>query len=223
MWFSNVIIVVVFLTSSVFAAEIKSLKGFDFYAAPSFGFTSGSYEAGSVDKGDFSAAQYGLRLGFKMGSILLGGGFTMMAPLVSSKGDNLSSADQIKYAMKNSKSGGSLGFDLGYYTDRVVIWGTYYPLHGLDGEGYEGITKYENKYRGTAFSAEINLRVWKRFYVGVSGLQQEFDEYSTTNTTAPAENEKLNPKISAVTYGVTISYLLPFSELEKVGTWFPKK
>ena len=83
MWFSNAVVVVVFLTSSVFAAEMKSLTTFDFYAAPSFGFTSGSYEAGSVDKGDFSAAHYGLRLGFKLGPLLLGGGFSMMTPWVS--------------------------------------------------------------------------------------------------------------------------------------------
>ena len=148
----------------------------------------------------------------------------MMTPWVSrSSSSNLSATDQVKYSMKNAQSGGSLGFDLGFYTDRVVIWGTYYPVNGLETEGYEGITKYKNTYRGEAYSAEINFRVWNRLYFGIFGLQQEFDNYSSTNTTSPAESQKLDPKVSAVTYGLNISYLLPFSELEKIGSWFPKK
>lgn len=210
---------------SAFSAsgDIKPLETFDFYAAPLFGVSSGSFAAGSVDEGTSYGAHYAGRLGFKVGPILLGGEFNMINMTRSSdKKNSATTANLIKYSMDNSSGTiRSVGINLGFYTDRIVVWANYYPSTTLE-TTYTTIKKdSDNSYNGTAYSVELNVRVWDRIYVGAFGSQTSFSTYSTNHSSGKVTDASLDPGLKYTYYGLTVSYLLPFSELKNISKYFP--
>ncbi|MBX2993683.1 MAG: hypothetical protein KF681_02645 [Bdellovibrionaceae bacterium] len=210
------------LTSVAFAAEPKGLPTFDFYAAPLVGVSSGKYEAtGKVD-GDTMGYHLGARVGVKLGPVLLGGEFNTTKMLRSAGTQASAQADQIKYTRSEDMTITMAGLNLGLMTDRVVLWGNYYPASGIDIEFTEAGTKYKNEYKGPSSSVDLNFRIWNQLYFGLFASQSEMKKYSTNHSSGQVKDADLDPSFTVKSYGITISYLIPFSELGKLSKAFPQ-
>lgn len=203
------------------SSSIKPLETFDFYAAPMIGLVSGNYTAGDVDKGSLTGFQYGARLGVKLGTFLLGGEIGSIENIRSSKSSNMKAADEIKYARNKSGPIANLGINLGLDLDRVALWANYYPVSSFNAQYDNAGTKYDNSYSGSAYSAEINFRVWDRLYLGLAAYQFEYSQYTSKSSASSVVDADLDPKLKTTAYGLTISYLFPFSELKKLPQIFP--
>lgn len=215
-------IISMILTSTASAAELKGLPTFDFYAAPLVGVSSGKYEATGKLDGDTMGYHLGARLGVKLGPVLLGGEFNTTKMLRSAGTQPSAQADQIKYTRSEDLTITMVGVNLGLMSDRVVLWGNYYPGTGIDIEFSDVGTKYKNEYKGASSSVDLNFRVWNQLYFGLFASEAEMKKYSTNHSSGQVVDGDLDPTLKIKSYGFTISYLIPFSELGKLSKAFPQ-
>lgn len=219
--FRTMLCCLLFSSPNVFAAsDMKPLEKFDIYAAPLVGLTTGTFKADDSVEGTQSSFQLGARAGFKLGPVLLGGEFGAVYSVRDSKGE-ISDANSEKYASDKGTTLTMAGVNLGWASDRWVLWATYYPVSSLESTvNLSGGGTSKNTYTGYGVSSELTFRVWNRLYLGAMVMQHEFSKYKMEKTN-PVDSD-LSPTLKVLSYGLSISYIIPFSEFGKLPSIFPK-
>lgn len=216
--FSRIIpILFLLIASNAFAAgDGKSLSTFDVFLAPYFAPQYGSYKAGSVDEGKTGLLQYGARLGFKLGPVLLGGEFGGAYLLNSSSKSGVSSADKDRYGVNSSGSSIHVGVNCGVIRDSWSLIATYFPAVEYDSSTKENGPTVKAKYKGKGLGAELDFRMNNRLFLGLYASTREFNSI----TSGALTNADLDPKWESLTYGLTLTYLISFSDFGNLPELF---
>lgn len=157
-----------------------------------------------------------MKIGVKVGPIYLGGESVQVSTSGTSSGTGISSPNRIKYSVLGTGTIMGLGPCIGINLGRLSIWGSLFPVEELKtNPNYFGVS-YSNSYTGTGYTLEANVRVWDRVIVGTYLNRHEFNKYSSDLYGSVVNSAELNPSLSTSTYGVNISYMLPFSDLKSV-------
>lgn len=223
----SVVVLCLSLSTSAFAATSSPAKGlstFDVYAAPLLAPNYGSYKAGSVDKGSSLALQYGARLGFKLGPILLGGEFGGSWLSNSSKQEGMTSADKDKYAINSTGTLTQVGAHLGLKSENWILLGTFYPSisyavksSSTTSSGSSGSTAATlPKYDGMGYGLEISRRLTSSLYVGLYGSMREFSKMTSGSLT----NSDLDPNWQSLSYGITLTYMVSLADFASLPQLF---
>lgn len=204
-------------TASAFAAgATKDPAKFDVIVAPYFAPQHGSYAADTIDQGTVDLLQFGARLGFKLGPVLIGGEFGGAYLMANSTQSDVTTANQQRYSSNGRGSSLHIGVDLGLLTDRWALIATYFPSMNYDASSNTTGTNVTAKYTGVGYSAEIDYRVQNRLYIGLFASSRDFQKI----TSGALKDDPLDPTWKSMTYGLTICYLVTFGDFAKIPDAF---
>lgn len=207
------------LGASSFAwGEEPKLATFDVFLEPgiSIGWGSFSIEDG-LDEGTMFNPDIGGRGGLKLGPVYLGFEYRSASPNAWSDKIGVSDATRIRYPLLEEGSLTSIGPTVGFQLGHAQIWASILSNSMKRDLTYNSVS-YEHQYEGLGSRFEVSFNVFKNLHIGIYFQQYEFNEYASTHPTDLTDDvEDLDPRLSATTYGLTISYFVPLVHAIKEG------
>ncbi len=200
---------------SSFADDKYKLDTVDFFASPKGGVGAGTFSAGEIDHGNFATVSYGGRLGFKVGPLLLGGDYMEGYTTAEASNAAISDADRRRYPLPDHTSTQSIGASAGINMDRLNFWVTYYPIETMKKTAIVAGTSFDHTYHGSGLAAEVTIRAWDLVHVGLFYHQIDMKYFSSNHASDLADKAALDPTMQTVVYGISLSYLIPYSRVKE--------
>ncbi|HMN67866.1 MAG TPA: hypothetical protein PKC28_04940 [Bdellovibrionales bacterium] len=198
----------------------QRFSAFDGYVGAKVAAGYGDYEMGELDNGSFLEGIWGLRLGVKLGPLIVGGEYMEGGMTATSKKEGgVASADRQTHPLFDDAKNQNISWNFGLMKGRLLALYSFSGGNKIRLQPSLGMSHYNFDYQGSSSMVELNIRLVDELYLGAYWRMQKFDKYSSTRVTPAMSDEPLNPATTTDEYGLTLSVWLPFSNAAKLGKW----